>query len=55
MSADLDRYRANLQAEIDGAALSTALTEIESTSALDAVYQRLAHARTAGQRRASAS
>lgn len=41
-SADRARYRANLQAEIDGAALYRALAEIENSDALSAVYARLA-------------
>jgi vacuolar iron transporter family protein len=42
--SDLDRYRANLQAEIDGAALYRALAEIEAGSELATVYSRLAGA-----------
>jgi VIT1/CCC1 family predicted Fe2+/Mn2+ transporter len=41
---DRDRYLANLQAEIDGAALYRALAEIERSPALDTVYSRMAEA-----------
>jgi VIT1/CCC1 family predicted Fe2+/Mn2+ transporter len=42
--ADIRRYRANLQAEIDGATLYGALATIESTPELAEVYRRLAEA-----------
>jgi vacuolar iron transporter family protein len=42
--SDLDRYRANLQAEIDGAALYRALSEIEAEGELSRVYARMAEA-----------
>ena len=41
---DRDRYLANLQAEIDGAALYRALAEIERSPALETVYSRMAEA-----------
>jgi vacuolar iron transporter family protein len=42
--SDLERYRANLQDEIDGVALYRALAEVESDPSLAAVYGRLAEA-----------
>ena len=42
--ADRERYLANLQAEIDGAALYRALAEIEAGSELATVYTRMAAA-----------
>jgi VIT1/CCC1 family predicted Fe2+/Mn2+ transporter len=41
-SADIARYRANLQGEVDGAALYGALAEAEPDPQLAAVYKRLA-------------
>ena len=41
-SKDRARYRANLQKEIDGAALYIALAEVESKSEISDVYRRLA-------------
>jgi vacuolar iron transporter family protein len=41
-SLDQKRYRENLQAEIDGAALYRSLAEIESSESLAEVYRRLA-------------
>src|SRR5687768_10806819 len=41
---DRERYRANLQAEIDGAALYRALAEIEAGGELAQVYARMAEA-----------
>lgn len=42
--SDRDRYLANLQAEVDGAALYRALAQIENGSELAAVYTRMAEA-----------
>lgn len=39
---DINRYRANLQGEVDGAALYTALAEAEPDQNLAAVYRKLA-------------
>lgn len=39
---DVERYQANLQAEVDGAALYHALAKLESSPDLSAVYERLA-------------
>ena len=41
-TSDPDRYRANLQAEIDGAALYRALAAIEAGGELSRVYARMA-------------
>ena len=41
-AADIERYRANLQAEVEGVALYEALAEIETSSELSEVYRRLA-------------
>ncbi|VAW07298.1 Uncharacterized membrane protein [hydrothermal vent metagenome] len=41
-SDDLDRYRGNLQDEIDGAAMYRALAEMESEPSLAELYRRLA-------------
>ena len=41
-SDDLRRYRANLQGEVDGAALYGALADAESDPKLSGVYRRLA-------------
>lgn len=43
-ATDLDRFRANLAAEIDGAALYRALAEIEGETELSDVYARMAAA-----------
>jgi vacuolar iron transporter family protein len=43
-ASNRDRYLANLQAEVDGAALYRALAEIEAGSALATVYTRMAEA-----------
>ncbi len=43
---DINRYRANLQAEIDGAALYRTMADAESTPALRELYRRLAEAET---------
>jgi vacuolar iron transporter family protein len=40
--SDVERYRNNLQGEVDGAALYRLLAEAEKTSELASVYQRLA-------------
>jgi VIT1/CCC1 family predicted Fe2+/Mn2+ transporter len=45
-AADIARYRANLRAEINGAALYRALAELESSPELRTVYVRLAEAET---------
>ncbi len=42
VETDVARYRANLQAEVDGAALYRALAALESTPELGAVYTRMA-------------
>jgi len=44
--ADIDRYRDNLQGEIDGAALYQAMAEAESHPALKEFYRRMAEAET---------
>ena len=44
--ADLARYRANLQGEIDGASLYTAMAEAESHPALKEFYRRMAETET---------
>jgi VIT1/CCC1 family predicted Fe2+/Mn2+ transporter len=41
-ATDIDRYRANLEAEIEGAALYRALAEIDGSAELAEVYARLA-------------
>lgn len=46
MSADLKRMRANLQMEVDGAAVYSALAEVEADPKLASVYRRLAHIET---------
>jgi hypothetical protein len=43
---DIARYRANLQGEIDGAALYRTMADVESTPALRELYRRLAEAET---------
>jgi VIT1/CCC1 family predicted Fe2+/Mn2+ transporter len=45
-SGDLKRYRANLQGEIDGAALYRAMVDAESNPALKEFYRRLAETET---------
>ena len=42
VESDVARYRANLQAEVDGGALYRALAALESTPELSAVYTRMA-------------
>ena len=40
--ADPEQYQANLQAEIDGAALYRALAKLDASSELAMVYERMA-------------
>ncbi|HUZ01044.1 MAG TPA: VIT1/CCC1 transporter family protein [Thermomicrobiaceae bacterium] len=42
VETDVERYRANLQAEVDGGALYRVLANLESTPELSAVYARMA-------------
>jgi len=46
-AADLKRYRANLQGEVDGQALYTALAETEADPHVSEVYRRLAQVEAA--------